>query len=637
MVLLESRAPLSINTPPSHFYAGFSMKSLKKIGHHLLPGHESPRSQAAPPPPPPHISAAASDTEIHHVEPASPLPRTRSLRAASMSGEALMVAQQNARALSRSSSSAGSQIGGRPRLASSGRESDVSLVSARRNQMLPMPTSSSNEPTIVECVFVVEPPREAVCWITKDTKPPNPDFVTLSVPTWEHIPVEAQDSNAIDAALGKLMRTQEDITSSASTFVTVHNRSDDASMYICSVRIRCDISNPCALSVGMTQPASPRSLGTPAPVRLSYRYVVICSRLPYFQLFWQILDKIITIERCHLGELLLQSLPADGSLSPAQKQAVAMCELFNNGRPLRCWMTIPALRPSERAGALTQFKSKQLDHTFLFAPVPNTVSGTLTQLSTISMAGLLRSFSPGDLVTLVAAMLLELPLVVVGQHSGRVSAICIALMTLAQPMTYRSPCVPMLPPHLHEAIDAPTGGIYGLATPNEMSCSAYWPTISHGRTDTVVFALVDNSRAAVFAPKSFPSIPGHDMLRAAIAPSIRQVRDLSQQQDCEDLRAWHCPEAALSHCARVVQHVSCFNHWLVGKIRQNLAGGAYSEDFSASSQLTIAQLTNLFRPANATFMRTFQTTQMYADYAEKFATLPPVDPTEFGDFIYQPL
>jgi hypothetical protein len=558
-----------------------------------------------------------------------------------MSGEALMVAQQNARALSRSTSSAGSQIGGRPRFASTGRDSDSPMLSARRNQMLPMDASTTNEPTIVECVFVVEPPRRAVCWITKDTRPPNPDFVTLSVPTWEEIPVEAPDSSLIDAALGKLMRTQEDITSSSSTFVTVHNHGDDdASMYICSARIRCDISNPCALSVGMTQPepSSPLQLHAQSlSARLSYRYVVICSRLPYFQLFWQILDKIISIERCHLGELLLQSLPADGSLSPAQKQAIAMCELFNNGRPLHCWMTIPALRPPERAGALTQFKSKRLNHTFLFAPVPNTVSGTLSQLSTISMAGLLRAFSPGDLVTLVAAMLLEFPLVVVGQHSGRVSAICIALMTLAQPMTYRSPCVPMLPPHLHEAIDAPTGGIYGLATPNEMSCSAYWPTISRDRTNTVVFALVDDSRAAVFAPKNFPTVPAHDVLRGAIAPSIRQVRELSQQQDCEDARAWHCPEAALVPCACVVQHISCFNHWLVGKIRQNLAGGQYSDDFSAASERTIAQLTNLFRPANAAFMRTFQTTQMYAEYAAHFDRLPPVDPTEFGNFIYQPL
>lgn len=546
-----------------------------------------------------------------------------------------MIAQQNARALCRSTSSAGSQIGGRPRFSSAG--SDASILSARRNQMLPMDASGSNEPTIVECVFVVEPPRQAVCWITKDTRPPNPDFVTLSVPTWERIPVEAQDSSLIDAALGKLMRTQEDITSSASTFVTVHNLGDESSMYICSARIRCDITNPCALSVGMTQAEeAPPTLSSPA-VRLSYRYVVICSRLPYFQLFWQILDKIIAIERCHLGELLLQALPADGSLSPAQKQAIAMCELFNNGRPMRCWMTIPALKPSERAGSLTQFKSKQLDHTFLFAPVPNTVSGTLSQLSTISMAGLLRAFSPGDLVTLVAAMLLEFPLVVVGQHSGRVSAICIALMTLAQPMTYRSPCVPMLPPHLHEAIDAPTGGIYGLATPNEVSCAAYWPTISQDRTNTVVFALVDNSRSVVFAPKSFPAVPAHDVLRGAIAPSIRQVRELSQQQDCEDACAWHCPEAALVPCARVVQQISCFNQWLVGKLRQNLAGGQYSDDFSAASELTIAQLTSMFRPPNAAFMRTFQTTQMYAEYAAQFDRLPPVDPTEFGDFIYQPL
>lgn len=508
--------------------------------------------------------------------------------------------------------------------------------------MIPLPSTSAvvaaNTPTIVDSVFVLEHPRRVVCWITKDGQPPHPDYIALAVPMWQEIPILQRHNGALDdASLGRLSRPRESIASSKSMFVTVKDYGETSSVYICSARVRCILNEPPAMMRGM-QHASNASEHYPADstIRESYRFFVICSRLPYFQLFWQMLDKMFDIEHRHTVEILTRSW-APGRTSEALQHAEAMGKLFYNGAEGRCWLTIPELPVPESAPLkATRFTSKRLNTEFSFAPIRLDSDGVSAQLSSISMAALMRSFCAPDLVTLIAAMLLEYPLVIVGSQCGRVSAVCIALMTLARPMIYCAPCVPMLPPSLHDAIDSPTGGIFGVVTQNEGSVNDYWPTISANRLDSTVFALLDNN--ALHIPPGFPMIPASGCLSNALDRPMEHVRTLSgQNKENQDLFAWEYPEACVEHIATFTTAVGCYLHWLTGKIRQNLPGGAYSERLPMMEAKTIKTIAGLFRSENSEFMRQFMASQMYNTYAAGFAEFPPVDSADFGNFMLQPL
>jgi hypothetical protein len=87
------------------------------------------------------------------------------------------------------------------------------------------------------------------------------------------------------------------------------------------------------------------------------------------------------------------------------------------------------------------------------------------QLARAALATLVKLIRPPEFVQLLAALLTEQPIVVLGRSVGNVSESVLAMHLMLHPLVWQCPSTSLLAPHMFEVLDSPSSYLYGITSP----------------------------------------------------------------------------------------------------------------------------------------------------------------------------
>lgn len=449
-----------------------------------------------------------------------------------------------------------------------------------------------------------------VCGIVRASSEPEVG-VLASVPSTADIPGDLRwfafpdrppaCKPATDGA-AEFRRGFEDMQTGINTFMFCWNADAEKPVYVFVVRVWELFEEPSTwIGVDRVQTGSLIA----GRRHLTERAYCIASRNPYARLFWQMLWELGRLEHLRLV-------------------ATETAERQRQSRRIKCFiemMTTLSTRHYAPGKELVLENRACFSTGVISYQVPGEWHSLRVSIAAICLPVLLRALSASNIATLVAALLTETRIVVVGFDPGRVSACVMALSTIIAPFAWQGSLFPLVPPALVELLQSPVPYLAGVATEGTP------PEIE----ECVVTAFVDRNEVSVTG--SLPFLP----VRATLCATLAGVHERMRRglpvlgAACDDRRPFDTLEPDKVLCTTAaLEALSSYTVWVVASIRCCLPDASAFE-YTAD---TIEFVCSRVRTENRAFVRALLNTQHWLLLATSFGALT-LDDTGSGGKTYE--
>jgi hypothetical protein len=451
-----------------------------------------------------------------------------------------------------------------------------------------------------------------VCGLVRATLPVEVE-VLASVPATAEIPKDMCWFVFPDRTPGckpatedtvEFKRGYEEMQTGTNTYMICWNADSDRPIYVFVVRIWELFEEPSAwVGVDRIQTGSLIAAGR----HVTERAYCIASRNPYARLFWQMLWE--------LGRLEYRRLMANDT-----------ADRVRQSKRIQCFISMMTTLSTKH---YAPGKELVLENAACFSTgriqyqVPGEWQSLRVSVAAICLPVLLRAMSAQHIVMLVAALLTETRIVVMGRDPGRVSACVMALASIVAPFAWQGSLWPLLPPSLTELFQSPVSFLAGVATHSRAQ--------PEGVDEALITAMVDRNELIVTG--TVPALPCPEVLRSALdIIHGRMIRGLPAMNDvCDDRRPFDALERDKALCTTsALEALSSYTVWVIASIRRRLPDAAEFE-YTQGLEDKVCAAT---RAPNQPFVRALLNTQHWALLATSFSELS-LDETGAGGEAYE--